>query len=110
MAVEKWSEGVTVARLTDDPLLTEDLQSVEKTVSHGMMDVVLDFSAVHFVNSSVLARLLKLRKQIAAEEHRLVLCNVHDQVWGAFMVTGLDKLFLVSDNVTTALATLQMAR
>lgn len=110
MAVEKWSETVTVARLTDDPQLTEDLQSIEKTVSHGSMDVVLDFEAVNFVNSSILARLLKLRKQISASECQLVLCNVHAQVWGAFMVTGLDKLFVLSDNVTTALATLQISR
>jgi len=29
-------------------------------------------------------------------------------VWGAFLVTGLDKMFDFSDNVMTALATLQL--
>ena len=110
MAVEKWSDKVTVARLGDDPQLTEDLQSLSESVAHTPVDVVLDFEAVHFVNSSTIARLLKLRKQVVAGECHLVMCNVHTQVWGAFLVTGLDKVFTLSDNVTTALATLQMAR
>ena len=32
----------------------------------------------------------------------------HSSVWGTFLGTGLDQLFEFSDNVTTALATLQM--
>mgnify|MGYP006177731245 CR=1 FL=1 len=43
------------------------------------------------------------------EDGRLVLCNVSTQVWSAFLITGLDKVFTFSDNVTTALATLQIA-
>ena len=35
------------------------------------------------------------------EEH-----NVSTQVWGSFLVTGLDKVFEFSDSVSTALATL----
>ena len=110
MAIEKWSERVTVARLTDDPQLTDDLETIEESLAHTTMDVVLDFASVQYINSSNLARLLKLRKQLLAKEAQLVLCNVHDQVWGAFLVTGIDKLFVLSDNVTTALATVQMTR
>ena len=73
------------------------------------LHAVLDFATVHFINSSNLARLLKLRKRMNAEESRLVVCNVSTQVWGAFLVTGLDKVFEFSDNVPTALATVQMS-
>ena len=38
-----------------------------------------------------------------------MLCGVTNHVWGAFLITGLDKVFEFSDNVPTALATLQMA-
>ena len=75
-----------------------------------LRDIVLDFSSVSYVNSSHLARLLKLRKQTVADEGRLMLCSVGTRVWGAFMMTGLDKVFHFTDDVTTALATFQIAR
>ena len=109
MPLERWSEQVVVARLSDDPLLTEDLVALEHQVNQSPADAVLDFGGVNYVNSSNLAKLLKLRKKMVADTRRLVLCNVRDQVWGALMVTGLDKLFTLSNDVATALATLQMA-
>lgn len=108
MPVEKWSDNVAVAHLADDPQFADDLESIDQLTTPGAIDVVLDFAAVHFVNSSNLARLLKLRKQMATAERRLVLCSVTTQVWGTFLVTGLDKVFQFSDNVPTALATLQI--
>jgi anti-anti-sigma factor len=108
MPLEKWSDRVVVARLADDPLLTEDLLSLDQSGNHQPRDVVLDFSAVNYVNSSHLSRLLKLRKRIVAEEGRIILCGVRTQVWGTLIMTGLDKVFNFSDDVTTALATLQI--
>lgn len=108
MPIEKWSEKVNVLHLADDPQFTEDLAALEAQVTNKPMDAVLDMSAVHFVNSSNIARLLKFRKQMIGVQRRLVLCGVNTQVWGAFLVTGLDKVFEFSDNVTTGLATLQM--
>jgi anti-anti-sigma factor len=109
MPVEKWSDTVAVVHLADDPQFTEDLLSIEESTAAAKSNVVLDCAAVHFVNSSNIARLLKLRKQMVSMERRLVLCSLGTQVWGTFLVTGLDKVFEFSDNVPTALATLQMA-
>jgi hypothetical protein len=39
---------------------------------------------------------------------RVILCGLGDQVWGAFLVTNLDKLFDFSTDVATALATIQI--
>src|SRR5579864_5806584 len=97
MPLDRWSEKVVVARLGDDPQLTEDLVALEHAVNQGPTDAVLDFAGVNYVNSSNLAKMLKLRKRLVADARHLVLCNVRDQVWGALMVTGLDKLFTVSD-------------
>ena len=109
MPLEKWSENTIVVHLADDPQFSDDLEGVEQSLSQGRCDAVLDFGSVRFVNSANIARLLRLRNQMAANENRLVLCNVSTQVWSAFLITGLDKLFSFSDNVTTALATLQIA-
>lgn len=109
MPIEKWSDKLNVLHLADDPQFSEDLQALDAQLAAKPIDVVLNFSAVHFINSSNIARLLKLRKQMIGHERRLVLCGVSTQVWGTFLVTGLDKVFAFSDSVPTALATIQMA-
>jgi len=108
MPVEKWSETVVVAHLADDPQFSEDILSIEEVINTDPRDAVLDLAAVHFLNSSNLARLLKVRKQLNNAKRRLILCSVASPVWSAFMVTGLDKVFQFTANVPTALATLQM--
>ena len=109
MPVEKWSDSVVVVHLADDPQFSDDMESLEQSLSQSPKDAVLDFAAVRFINSSNIARLLKVRKSVLANDHRLMFCGVTNNVWGAFLVTGLDKVFEFSDNVPTALATLQMA-
>jgi anti-anti-sigma factor len=111
MPLEKWSDNTVVVHLGDDPQFTDDLEGVERALAAangGKCDAVLDFGSVRFVNSSNIARLLRLRNKMSQQDNRLVLCNVTTQVWSAFLITGLDKVFTFSDNVTTALATLQI--
>ena len=108
MPLERWSEKVVVVRLADDPQLTEDLVALDHAIQHGATDAVLDFDGVHYINSSNLAKILKLRKRMISDGSRLMLSSVNDQIWSALLVTGLDKLFSVSDDVATALASLQM--
>jgi anti-anti-sigma factor len=110
MPVERWSDEVVVLHLADDPQFTDDLDALEKAIAQTPVDAVLEFGGVRFINSSNIAKLLKLRKSMASNGSRLLLCNITTQVWGAFLVTGLDKIFELSDNVPTALATLQIAR
>jgi len=110
MPVEKWSDRVLVARLADDPQMSDDLVALDQSITHGKHDLVLDFSTVNYINSSHLARLLKLRKRQNSDNGKLMLCGLGTQVWGTFLVTGLDKLFEFTDNVSTALTTLQITR
>jgi len=114
MPVEKWSDNVIVVRLAEDPHLEEDLDALEAAVAQpagqaaGPLSAVVDFTGVRAVNSSTLGRMIKVRRQMNAGNARLILCGMNDQVWGAFLVTNLDKLFDVSDSVATALARLQL--
>jgi anti-anti-sigma factor len=108
MPIEKWSDTVIVAHLADDPQFTEDLLSIDEETGSGPHDAVLDLATVHFLNSSNLAQLLKLRKQVISKDRRLILCGISNPVWSAFLVTGLDKVFEFSANVPTGLATLQI--
>jgi anti-anti-sigma factor len=108
MPIEKWSDSVVVAHLADDPQFSEDLLSLEQALTTGKKDAVLDLAAVHFLNSSNLARLLKLRKQQNTAERRLILCGIVSQVCSTFLATGLDRIFDFHENVSTALASLQL--
>jgi anti-anti-sigma factor len=102
MPIEKWSDDVSVLHLSDDPQFTDDLDALEQNPGHARK-IVLDFAAVHFINSSNIAKLLRLRKRLVSQDGRLILSNVGTQVWSTFLVTGLDKVFAFSENVTTAL-------
>lgn len=105
MALERWSDRVVVVHLADDPTFTDDLLTFDTSIGG---DLVLDFAGVRHINSSNLGRLLKLRDQAQREHVRLMLCGLNTEVWGTFLTTSLDCLFEFSDNVPTALATLQM--
>ncbi len=108
MPVVQWSDNVLVVHLGNDPQFTDDLHTLE-THERSSANAVLDFSAVTFLNSSNLARLLKLRKLMHGSDRRFVLCAINTPIWGTFLTTGLDKVFQFSDDVTTSLATIQMS-
>jgi anti-sigma B factor antagonist len=110
MPIEDWSDRIVIAHLAAEPHFSDDLQTIQDRAAQRPIDVVLDLAGVRYLNSSNIARLLKVRKVIATAGNRLVLCGVDAQVWGAFLVTGLDKVFDFSDSVSTALATLQLSR
>ena len=107
MPIEKWSDGVVVVHLADDPQFSDDVDQLDSDATN---DAVIDFGAVQFVNSSNIAKLLKLRKKMNSAGRRMVMCNLTTQVWGTFLITGLDKIFEFSDDVPTALASVQMAK
>jgi len=108
MAIQKWSDEITVAELSDDPQFTDDLDALMDSMETNPTDVVLNFGAVGFINSSNVAKLLRVRKVMLAIDRRLMLCDVNAQVWGIFLVTGLDKIFEFTSDVAIALASLQM--
>jgi anti-anti-sigma factor len=108
MTIQNWSEDIVLAELADEPAFTEDLNALTDAVEQQPRDVVLNFQAVDFLNSSNIAKLLKLRKVLVNADKRLMLCGINTQVWGVFLVTGLDKIFEYTDDTATALATLQL--
>lgn len=110
MTIQNWSDSIIMAELADEPALSDDLNGLMDTVRDNPRDIVLNFGGVDFLNSSNIAKLLKLRKVAGSASRRLILCGINTQVWGIFLVTGLDKIFEYTDDTFTALATLQMGQ
>jgi anti-sigma B factor antagonist len=108
MAIQNWSDKITVVELSDDPQFSDELGALMESYEDKPSDVVLDMSGVGFINSSNLSKLLRLRKLILSHHRKLILCAVTTQVWGVFLVTGLEKIFEFIKDMSTALATLQL--
>ena len=111
MPIEAWSDDITIAELGDEPAFSEDMASLMQRLD-GMgdlaPDVVINLASVTYLNSSNIAQMLRLRKRLNTAGRNMRICSVEDQVWGVLMITGLDKIFEFTDDVTTALASLQL--
>jgi anti-anti-sigma factor len=106
MPLEMWSDRVTLVRLADDPQFSDDLNAVlEQPEQPG--DAILDFSAVTFLNSTNIAKILQVRREML-KRGRLIVCGISDPLWGTFLVTGLDKIFTFTEDLAGALASLQI--
>jgi len=111
MAIQEWSDKILIAELNDEPLFSEVFDGLLNRFEESedaIINVVVDLKSVTYLNSSNIAQLLRLRKMLTASKCRMRLCSVSDSVWSVFLVTGLDKLFDVTDDVSTSLASLQI--
>ena len=109
MTIQNWSDQIIMVEVTDDPDFTDELNTLSERLEKGeKKDVVLNLSRVKFLNSSNISRLLKLRKIILENQSRLCLCEVPIQVWGVFLLTGLDSIFDVAEETSAALASMQL--
>ncbi len=111
MPLQEWSESTLIAEMTDEPMFSEEFDSLVTRLDSGggrLPDVVVNLQGVTRLNSSNLAQLLRLRKLLLAHNRRLRICSVPDSLWMVFIVTGLEKLFEFTDDVSTSLASLQI--
>lgn len=107
-----WSDDIVVVELAEDPQLSDDLTAIIDRVAESDRDavphVVLNLALVGYIKSSNLAQLIRLRKLLNEAHRSLRLCSVDSRVWQVMTVTGLDKLFDVSPDPMTALASIQI--
>ncbi|MEE2681679.1 MAG: STAS domain-containing protein [Planctomycetota bacterium] len=112
MPIEDWSDEITIATVGDEPAFSEDMANLLQRLEErgeSTPDVVLDLASVSYLNSSNIAQMLRLRKRLNTGGRNMRICSVDDQVWGVLMITGLDKIFDFTDDVSTALASLQLS-
>ena len=115
MPLNSWSDTITIAELSDEPLFSEDMDALVEQIDairhdgdEGVPHVIVEFSGVNSVNSSNLGSLLRLRKILEACDRRLLICGVSNSIWSAMIATGLDRIFSFASDVTTALAEIQL--
>ncbi|MHC5023858.1 MAG: STAS domain-containing protein [Planctomycetota bacterium] len=111
MPINEWSDRIVIAELNDEPAFSEDFEALMQRLQQDperVPDVIADMKSVSYLNSSNIAQLLKLRKRVTSGQGRLRICSVNDPVWSVILITGLDKIFDFTDDVSTSLASLQI--
>ncbi len=115
MPIKSWSDTITIAELSDEPLFSEDMDQLVDRIDgirhdgdSGVPNIIIDLAQVNSVNSSNLGSLLRVRKLLEMTDRRLLICGVTDTIWSAMIATGLDRIFAFATDVTTALAEIQL--
>ena len=113
MAID-WSDNIVIANLADEPALSDELSMIcerieEAAVGDPIPHAVLEFHEVSYMNSSNIAQLLRLRKNLEAHSRQLVLCGVTDEVMSVLVITGIHKVFSFAADMLTAIASIQIA-
>ena len=107
MGIKDWSKDTILIDLLQEPEMKDELKAaLEMVHNRSDCDVVIDFSGVDIVTSSSMSSLLKLRKMLLDNGHKLILCSVSPATKGIFMITGLDCNFEFVDDKSKVLACL----
>jgi anti-sigma B factor antagonist len=102
-------DGVRVVRFLDRQLFDERTvrevadQLFAAVPSAGPIRLVLDFSGVDLVSSSLLGKLIILQRRVDASGGQLRLCEMSNTVRSVFKTSNLDRLFAIDRDRREAL-------
>lgn len=101
-------DNLTVLKLHEERLDAHNSQDFKdyllRVLEGGSKAVVLDLSAVRFVDSSGLGALLAGHKNAGLKEGRFALSGVQERVQSMFELTRLHRVFEIHPSVEDALA------
>jgi anti-sigma B factor antagonist len=102
------SAGVTVVQFVDKKILDEaNIQQIGEEM-FALVDqdkrrkIVLDFSNVEYLSSAALGKLITMNKKVKQAKGQLKLCEIRPQIYEVFIITKLNKLFDIHDQVQGA--------
>jgi anti-sigma B factor antagonist len=101
---------VTVVHFRD-PKIIEDLRIQELgqelfqlVETEKRKKLVLNFSAVDFLSSAALGKLITLDKKVKVNSGVMKFCNIRPEIYEVFAITRLNKLFDIKRDEADALA------
>ncbi len=108
IAVE-YAQNATIVTFTDEKILEEqDIGALQDSImsviesAPGGMNLILDFSKVRFLSSSVLGLLIRISKRVYQRDGQLRLCNISPKIYEIFKITRLTKIFDIYPDVESA--------
>jgi anti-sigma B factor antagonist len=100
---------VTVVNFVDRKILDEqNIQVIGEQLfslvdEQGLKKILLNFSNVEYLSSAALGKLITLNKKLQQAGGKLILCNIHAQIFEVFEITKLDRFFKIIKEEQAAL-------
>lgn len=104
------SSGVTIVTFADSKIINEEeIQELGQELyalveRDGHKKIILNFSAVEFLSSAALGKLIGFEKRAKQNSAELMLTNIRPEIYEVFAITRLTKLFDIKDDEADALA------
>lgn len=104
-------EGVKVAKFLDRQLFDErTVREIAEQIAASLPNdgspirLVLDFSDVALISSSLLSKLILLQRRIDGTRGKLRLCEMSGTLQSVFRTSNLDRLFTIDRDLRASLA------
>ena len=95
----------TDSRIVDQDIIAQISQQLNSIIEHGRgLRILIDFAGVQQMSSSALGFLVSFAKKLESFGGQLKLCNILPQIYQAFVITRLHRVFEVHDSVYAAVA------
>jgi anti-sigma B factor antagonist len=72
-------------------------------IRDGSKKIIISFKVVEYVDSSFLGALVAILKALLPHSGKLVLTEMNDDIINLFQLTRLDKIFILQNNLESAL-------
>ena len=101
---------VTIVRFRDQKILDDlNIQQLGQELARlveveNRRKLLLNFSAVAFLSSAALGKLITLDKKVKAHQGVLKLCCIQPEIYEVFAITKLNRLFDIKEDESDALA------
>ena len=101
--------GVCVVEFEDRKILEEmtinqiQEQLTDLIIAEEHPRILLNFRKVEHLSSAALGVLITIGKQVAERHGKLVLANIHPQIFEVFKITRLNKLFNIRGTTDEAI-------
>ncbi|RPI64629.1 MAG: anti-sigma factor antagonist [Planctomycetaceae bacterium] len=70
--------------------------------------IILDFTTVKSLSSSLIGVIITLQRKSAAINGRVILCGVRDELMKVFKIVSLDKILMFAKNEDAAMSVLSV--
>ena len=104
-------DGVTVVRFHDHHLFDErTVRDVADQIAAALpsdgspIRLILDFTGVELISSSLLSKLIMLQRRIDGTGGKLRLCELSGILQSVFRTSNLDRLFAIDRDVRASLS------
>lgn len=104
-------EGISVIRFLEPQLFDErTVRDVAEQIAAALpndgrpLRVVLDFSSVNLISSSLLSKLILLQRRVDGTGGKLRLCEISPVLQQVFRTSNLDRLFAIDRDQRAALS------